>query len=56
MSSSTKTIRARRAMKKAGQNRKRKSHLRIHGSSAPNLPLNVPNANETAMKARKHSK
>jgi hypothetical protein len=50
MASTTKKVKVRRAIAIARQGRKRKNHDRNHGSTACNLPLNMPNANEKAMK------
>jgi hypothetical protein len=53
MASPTQQTRTRRAIKKASVAHKRKNHDRVHGSTAANLPLNKPNANELAMKKNK---
>ena len=52
MASATKKLKIRRALSKAKRAHKRKNHLKNHGSTAANLPLNVPNANELAMKKK----
>ena len=51
MASPTKKSKVRRAINKARAGKKRKNKLRITGSTAPNLPLNAPNANEKAQAA-----
>jgi hypothetical protein len=51
MASPTKKIKVRRKINKARRARARKNRDRLHGSTAKNLPLNKPNANERAMKA-----
>lgn len=48
MASTTKKKRIRKLIKVAGRAKKRKNWDRKYGSTAPNLPLNKPNANETA--------
>ncbi len=54
MASPTKVVKARRRMNKARAGKARKNELRRVGSTAPDLALNVPNANEKAqMAARK---
>ncbi|MEZ4743975.1 MAG: hypothetical protein R3B45_16260 [Bdellovibrionota bacterium] len=52
MASSTKKLKVRRKLNKAAKGKKRKNQMRFHGSTAPNLPLTMPNANEKAMKAK----
>ena len=52
MASPTKKVTIVRARKKATQGAARKNKLRILGTTAPNLPLNKPNANEIALKAK----
>ncbi len=51
MASPTKKSKVRRAMNKAGAGKKRKNKTRIHGSTPPSLPLNMPNAHEKAIAA-----
>ena len=51
MASPTKKLKVRRALKKASEAKRRKNKIRNHGSTAPNLPLNMPNAQEKAVKA-----
>ncbi len=51
MASPTKRSKVRRAMNKARAGKKRKNKIRIEGTTAASLPLNVPNANERAQKA-----
>ncbi len=53
MASSTKKLKVRRLINKASKGKKRKNHESLHGSTAPNLPLNMPNANEKAQAAAK---
>lgn len=48
MASPTKRSKVRRAINKARAGKKRKNKIRIAGSTAASLPLNVPNANEKA--------
>ncbi|NRA65026.1 MAG: hypothetical protein HRU19_11130 [Pseudobacteriovorax sp.] len=48
MASVTKKLKVRRAINKARAGKKRKNELRRNGSTAPSLPLNMPNANEKA--------
>lgn len=48
-SKTTKLVRI-RERKAVRSGLKRKNHIRKHGSTAPNLPLNVPNAHEAAQK------
>jgi hypothetical protein len=50
MASTTKKVKVRRAIAIARRGRKRKNHDRNYGSTAADLPLNMPNANEKAMK------
>lgn len=52
MASPTKKVTIVRARKVAKQGAARKNKLRIVGTTAPNLPLNKPNANEIALKAK----
>jgi hypothetical protein len=52
MASVTKKLKCRRAIKKAKAGRRRKNQIAIHGSTAKNLPLDKPNANEAAQKAK----
>lgn len=52
MASRTQVTDTRRAMKKASKGRKRKNMARNNGSTIANLPLNMPNANEVAMKKK----
>jgi hypothetical protein len=46
MASPTKKLKIRKAIKVAQRAKKRKNRIRREGSTAPNLPLNKPNANE----------
>jgi len=46
MASNTRQTTARRNAKKASLGKKRKNKVRKFGSTAPDLPLSVPNANE----------
>lgn len=48
MASPTKRHKVRKALTKARAGKKRKSHERNHGSTAPNLALDKPNENELA--------
>jgi hypothetical protein len=52
MASATKKLKVRRLLSKASQAKRRKNKLRREGSTPKNLPLNMPNANESAMKAK----
>ena len=52
MASATRKLKVRRAQSKARRVKTRKNYIRVHGSTAPNLPLNKPNAHEKAMKAK----
>lgn len=52
MASPTKKVTIVRARKVAKQGAARKNKIRIHGTTAPNLPLDKPNANELAQKAK----
>lgn len=52
MTSRTGAVRAIRKAKKAAQGRVRKNALRNNGSTAPDLTLDKPNANELAQKAK----
>lgn len=51
MSSPTKVHKRRKVLKSIARGRKRKNHDRNHGTTAPNLPLDKPNANELKQKA-----
>ena len=53
MASPTKKHKTRRTSKLVKQGQWRKNKLRREGSSAPNLPLTKPNANELAQAAAK---
>ncbi len=53
MASPTKKSKVRRAMNKARAGKKRKNKVRILGTTAPSLPLTVPNAHERAQQAGK---
>jgi len=53
MASKTTIVERRRQLKKIAMGRKRKNAARMHGSTLPNLPLTVPNANERAQIAAK---
>jgi hypothetical protein len=50
MASPTRVSKARRRIKKAGRGKFRKNLLARTGTTAKNLPLNVPNANEQKQK------
>jgi hypothetical protein len=50
MASPTRKLKVRKRLKNAKLGLKRKNHDRVHGSTAPNLPLDKPNANERAQK------
>lgn len=52
MASPTKKVTIVRARKVATQGAARKNKLRRDGTTAPNLPLNKPNANEIALKSK----
>lgn len=52
MGSPTRKLKVRRALAKARSAKGRKNQVKIHGSTAANLPLNVPNANETAVASK----
>jgi hypothetical protein len=56
MASSTKIKHTKKAMKKAKAGIKRKTHDRIHGSTAKDLPLDKPNAHEAKAKAARAGK
>jgi hypothetical protein len=49
VASATKKLKVRRALRVASCAKKRKNADRRHGSTAANLPLSKPNANEMAM-------
>lgn len=49
MASPTKKLKIRRALSKAGAAKRRKNLERKYGTTAPNLPLDKPNANEMAV-------
>ena len=51
MSSPTKVHKRRKVLKSIARGRKRKNADRNHGTTAPNLPLDKPNANEQKQKA-----
>jgi len=53
MGSPTKKHKTRRVAKLAKQGNKRKNQIRLHGTTAPNLPLDKPNANELKQRASK---
>ncbi|MDD9949998.1 MAG: hypothetical protein OXT67_00385 [Zetaproteobacteria bacterium] len=53
MASPTKKLKVRRALAKASAAKGRKNKIRREGSTAPRLPLNMPNANEKAVQAAK---
>lgn len=53
MASNTKKLKVRRAINKASAGKKRKNRLALHGSTAPNLPLDRPNAQEKSVKKSK---
>ena len=55
MASATRKLKVRRALSKAKAGSQRKKHVKINGSTAPSLPLNMPNAHEKAVKAAKQS-
>jgi hypothetical protein len=50
MASTTKKLKVRRQINLARAGKKRKNHLRLHGSTAVDLPLTMPNANEMKQK------
>ena len=52
MASCTRRLKVRRKLAKASAGKKRKNYERNHGSTGPNLPLNMPNANEKAAHIR----
>ena len=57
MASRTAQVERIRARKRMTNGRKRKNKLRLYGTTAPLLPLNVPNAHEQAqIKARAASR
>ena len=49
MSSLTKRVKTRRALRKAKAGKKRKNYINLHGSTQPDLELNQPNAHEKAV-------
>ncbi len=51
MASPTRKLKVRRKLAQARQARRRKNHDRNYGSTAKNLPLNMPNAHEKAVAA-----
>ena len=51
MASTTKKLKVRRKIRKAALGKSRKLHAMKFGTTAPNLPLNMPNAQEAAQKA-----
>jgi phage terminase small subunit len=51
MASATKKLKVRRKLAQARMARRRKNNDRLHGSTAKNLPLNKPNAQERAVSA-----
>ena len=53
MASTTKKLKVRRAIRAAKAGKLRKNAAKNHGTTAASLPLNVPNANEKAQKAKK---
>lgn len=53
MASATKKLKVRRKLTKAKKGKARKNAAKLHGSTAKNLPLNMPNANEKAQAAAK---
>jgi hypothetical protein len=53
MASNTKALKVRRKMKRASNGAKRKRVIRMEGTTAPLLPLNKPNANETQQKQKR---
>jgi len=48
MASPTRRLKVRRKLSKTGSGKARKNKNRNNGSTAANLPLNMPNANEKA--------
>lgn len=56
MASCTRKVTNVRERKMATQGAARKNLLRRLGTTAPNLPLNKPNANEIALKAKQAKK
>ena len=53
MASNTKKLKVRRKLVAMKNGKARKNHIKLHGSTAKNLPLNMPNANEKAQTAAK---
>ncbi len=53
MASCKKRLKVRRALTNASKGRKRKNALRRNGSTAPKLPLDMPNAHEQKVIAAK---
>lgn len=51
MASPTKKLKVRRKLAKARQAKRRKNRERNYGSTAKDLPLNVPNAHERSVTA-----
>ena len=49
MASATKKLKVRRKLNKIRQGRKRKNQMKNYGSTAKDLPLNMPNAQEKAL-------
>ena len=53
MASTTKKVKVRRLINLAKAGKSRKNAMKLHGSTAKNLPLNMPNAQEKAHAAAK---
>ena len=56
MASPTRLLKVRRKLAQVNKAKVKKSYVRNHGTTVADLPLNVPNANEIAQKAKKNSK
>lgn len=56
MASPTRILKVRRTLAKVNGGTRRKKHDHLHGSTAPDLPLNQPNANEKAQLAAKENR
>lgn len=53
MASPTRLLKVRRKLAQVNKAKVRKAHAKNHGTTQPNLPLDKPNANELAQKAKK---
>lgn len=53
MASCKKVLKVRRKLRNAKKGTKRKNRVRRLGTTAPNLPLNMPNAHEVAQQNKK---